>query len=250
MLEIARNRTAARLAGLPGLRARRPRAQHRARRRHDLHHRQRRARRPARRDRRRHWASARARWSTSSPPCSACRRSSPPRRRRSTRSNGSAPPICLWLAFSLLRAKAVPNRAERPAVVGLAAVPRGDAGQHPQPQGRALLPRLPAAIRRSRCGGAGAADPLPRPVVRCCRDSGQHRHRGGGGGRGGAAAPCRMARAGGALVRRDPDGRARGAARAQRAALSGSFPSLRGAKRRSNPAQPPSPFWIASLRSQ
>ena len=110
----------------------------------------------------------------------------------------------LWLAFSLVRSKEAPKaRRARPAA-RLAAVPRGDAGQHPQSQGRALLPRLPAAIRRPGGGRAGAPDPLPRPVVRHRRDARQHRDRRGRRGRRRAAAPCRLAGRSGALVRAPP----------------------------------------------
>ena len=123
----------------------------------------------------------------------------------------------LWIAFSLLRRAAqAPAEGARPAAIGLAAVPRGDAGQHLEPEGRALLPRLPAPFVDPACGGAGAADPLPRPVVRLRRDSGQHRRRAGRGGRGGAASPRLLARPRRALDRGDGDGRAGGPARAQR----------------------------------
>ena len=59
----------------------------------------------------------------------------------------------LWIAFSLVRGGQAPAEPRRRRAG--ATVPRGDAGQHPQPQGRPVLPRLPAAIRRSGGGDAG-----------------------------------------------------------------------------------------------
>ena len=119
-----------------GFVARRARAQHRAGRGHDLHHRQRRARRAARR---RDRLARRRRGRAGPHPRGGARPVGDPRllaggvRRRS---NGSARPICCG---SPSRCCAAGGRRQDAAarLVGLAAVPGGDAGQHPQSQGRA-----------------------------------------------------------------------------------------------------------------
>ena len=149
-----RDRAAAGLAGLPRLRRRGPRAQHRAGRGHDLRHRQRRARRAAGRDRRGAWASAPATL------VHICAAMLGPVGDPRLVAGGVRPDQMGRRGLSAVdRLLAGPRRGSgrrSAAAAGRgAAVPLGDAGQHPQPQGRLVLPRLPAAIRRS--GGGDAA---------------------------------------------------------------------------------------------
>ena len=113
----------------------------------------------------------------------------------------------LWIAVSLLRSGGqAPARGRAPGRIGLAAAEGGGSGQYPQPQGGALLPRLPAPVRRPARRNAGASDPLPRPVVRCGRYPGQRRRRLGRGGNGRPPSACRLDRPRRALARRHRDG--------------------------------------------
>ena len=81
---------------------------------------------------------------------------------------GAAYLIYLGIRKLLEGAEPVARRARSPGASGCT----GRAcGQHPQPEDRAVLPRLPAAVRRPRARGGGAAGARARRALPRARDA-------------------------------------------------------------------------------
>ncbi len=72
----------------------------------------------------------------------------------------------LWTLFS--RQRRAGRRARRRAEPA-PRVRAGDRGQRPQPEDRALLPRVPAAVRRPERAAPGGPDRVPRRALRAAR---------------------------------------------------------------------------------